>query len=281
MDSSDHSIPFRLAAIDLDGTLLGPDLQISAANLAAVAKLQAHGIRVVLASGRSHKNILRFHRQLELEGPIVSCQGALVRFAETDQTLYHRCLPADLAAEIVRDGLGEGMTLIYHRSDGIYISKRDAHTELYHSRGGDELIQHGRLQTLAGETPFKIIWINAPTRIAARYREVEARYRGRSDTVVTYPEYLEFIAHGVNKAVGIAAVANYYGLDHDEVLAFGDGDNDIPMLQWAGVGVAMSESTASAKAASARVVSPGDPETSLASAVDEILRYPAKNGPPP
>src|SRR5450755_1970121 len=183
MDSSAHPIPFRLAAIDIDGTLLGPDLQISAANIAAVAKLQAHGIRVVLASGRGHKNMLRFHRQLGLEGPIVSCQGALVKIAETDRILYQRCLPADLAAEVVRDGLEEGMTLIYYQSDGIYISERDVHTDLYHGRGGDELIQHGSLQTLAGNTPLKIIWMNAPTRIAASYQEIEARYRGRSDTV--------------------------------------------------------------------------------------------------
>ena len=127
------------------------------------------------------------------------------------------------------------MTLIYYRTDGIYIAKHDAHTNLYHSRGGDELIPYGALEGLAGEKPLKIIWINTPVKINARYPEIEARYRGRLDTVLTYPEYLEFIALGVSKAVAVEEAAKYCGISREEVLALGDGNNDIPMLEWAGL----------------------------------------------
>jgi len=266
-----HPTRYRLAAIDIDGTLLGPDSKVSAANIAAVAKLLEHGIRVVLASGRRHENILNFHRLLNLEGPIVSCQGALVKVAETNRILHEHCMPAALAEEVIRDGSALGMTLIYYRSDGIYISKNDARTDLYHSRGGDKLILYGALEGLAGETPLKIIWINTPEEIDARYPGIEARYRGRLDTVLTYPEYLEFIALGVSKAVAVREVAKYYGINREEVLAFGDGNNDVPMLEWAGLGVAMSESTPGAKAAALMVAPPGDPATSLARAVAKIL----------
>ena len=104
MNSSIHPTRYRLAAIDIDGTLLGPDSRVSAANIAAVAKLRAHGIRVILASGRRHENILNFHRLLNLEGPIVSCQGALVKIAETNRILHEHCMPAALAKEVIRDG---------------------------------------------------------------------------------------------------------------------------------------------------------------------------------
>jgi len=267
----DPSKPFRLAAIDIDGTLLGPDSKVSSANIEAVAKLRERGIRVILASGRRHENILRFHQLLSLNGAIVSCQGALVKMAETNEILHQHCLPADLAEEVTRDGTAEGMTVIYYRADGIYISKPDAHTDLYHSRGGDVLIPYGALQGLAGETPLKIIWINTPTEIETLYPGIEARYRGRVDTVLTYPEYLEFIALGVNKAVGIAEVAEHYGINREEVLAFGDGNNDVPMLEWAGTSVAMSESTSSAKKAATMVAPAGDPATSLARAIDAVL----------
>ena len=96
--------PFRLAAIDIDGTLLGPDSQLSSANAAAVVRLQESGIRVILASGRRHENMLRFHHLLRLEGPLVSCQGALVKNAETGEILHRDCIPAKLAAEVVCDG---------------------------------------------------------------------------------------------------------------------------------------------------------------------------------
>jgi len=275
MNSSTHPARYRLAAIDIDGTLLGPDSRVSAANIAAVAKLRAHGIRVVLASGRRHENILNFHHLLNLEGPIVSCQGALVKMAETNRILHEHCMPAALAEEVIRDGSMQGMTLIYYRTDGIYISKHDAHTDLYHSRGGDELIPYGALEGLAGETPLKIIWISTPVEIGNRYPKVEAHYRGRLDTVLTYPEYLEFIALGVSKAVAVKEVAKYYGIDREEVLAFGDGNNDVPMLEWAGLGVAMSESTPGAKAAASITAPAGDPATSLARAVAKILVEPS------
>ena len=270
-----NSTRYRLAAIDIDGTLLGPDSKVSVANIAAVARLRAHGIKVVLASGRRHENILNFHHLLNLEGPVVSCQGALVKIAETNRILHEHCMPAALAEEVIRDGLAQGMTLIYYRADGIYISKRDAHTDLYQSRGGDKLILYGALEGLSGETPLKIIWINTPAEISERHPGIEAHYRGRIDTVLTYPEYLEFIAYGVSKAVAVKEVAKHYGMDREEVLAFGDGNNDVSMLEWAGLGVAMSESTSAAKAAASLVVPIGDPSTSLARAVAEILGEPS------
>ena len=96
---------FRLAAVDLDDTLLGPDKEISRANLEAVHALRARGVCVALASGRRHANMLRFHRQLGL-GPddvIVSCNGALVQTAETGRVLHERRVPYDLAREILAD----------------------------------------------------------------------------------------------------------------------------------------------------------------------------------
>lgn len=266
-----HSFPYRLAAIDIDGTLLGPGSHLSADNIAAVTRLQRLGTRVILASGRRHENILGFHQQLNLEGPIISSQGAQVKIAETARIIHEHCMPAALAAEVVAEGSARGMTLIYYRSDGIYICGHNSHTDMYHSRGRDALITHGPLETLAGDTPLKIIWVNTPERMTAISAEIGLRYRGRLDTVITFPEYLEFIALGVSKAAGLEAVASYYGIDRTEIMAFGDGNNDISMLEWAGLGVAMSESTPGAKNAAAMVAPAGDPGTSLARAVDEII----------
>ncbi len=263
--------PFRLAAIDIDGTLLGPDSQMSAENIAAVGRLRDHGIRVVLASGRRHENMLRFYHQLQIEEPLISCQGALVKSEKNARIIHRHPVPAELAAEAVRDGLAHGMTIIYYQMDGIYISERNSFTDLYHARGGDPLIE-GTLENLSGEKPLKLIWINSAQKIAEQLPGIRARYLGRLETVVTYPEYLEFIDMGVSKAVGVAAVAGEYGIDRGEILTFGDGDNDVSMLEWAGYSVAMSKSTPAAKAAASAVAPPGDPATSLARAIDSILK---------
>ncbi len=244
---------------------------MSAENMAAVGRLREHGVRVALASGRRHENMLRFYHRLQIDAPLISCQGALVKDEKTGRIIHRHPIPAELAAEAVRDGLAQGMTIIYYQADGIYISERNRYTDLYHARGGDPLVE-GTLEDLSGEKPLKLIWINSSQKIAGELPGIQARYRGRLETVVTYPEYLEFIDMGVSKAVGVAAVAGEYGIDRAEVLAFGDGDNDVSMLEWAGYGVAMSESTAAAKAAANMVAPPGDPATSLARAIDSILQ---------
>ncbi len=261
---------FLLAAIDLDGTLLGPDKQISPANRAAVRALQEAGVLVVLASGRRHENMTRFHLSLGLKGPIVSAQGALVKEVETGEILHQCYVPAELAAEVVSHGLAEGMSLIYYLDNGIHVSGLDSHTALYQSRGGDELIV-GSTGAWVGCSPQKIIWLESPERIAASFPAVSLRYQGRSDTLISDPEYLEFMAFGVSKAVGLAAVAARYGIEPSQVLSFGDGNNDVTMLQWAGMGVAMTKSTPAAKAAADWVSPDGDCENSFARAVAEIL----------
>jgi Cof subfamily protein (haloacid dehalogenase superfamily) len=262
---------FRLAAMDLDDTLLCHKKQISPENIAAVHRLKAAGVRVVLASGRRHENMTRFHRALELDTVLVSCQGALVREGNSDRIVHRQSLDPVHAAELVAEAARENATLAYYHSDGVYVARRNEFTDIYQSRGGEPLLECGDLNRLAGESPFKIIWIDHPPQTQLRYQTGLSRYRGRFELVITCPEYVEFNACGVHKAAGLATVAAHYGISREEVVAFGDGDNDVSMLEWAGFSVAMTVCTPAARRA-ARAVSPEGPSpSSLARAVDLVL----------
>ena len=264
--------PYRLAAIDLDDTLLGPDKQISVANATAVRQLQEHGVRVILASGRGHENMLRFHRQLGLSGPIVSCQGALVKDAETGEILHKHFVPADLAMDLVAEAKARDIAVIYYHANGMVVREQNKWTDLYQSRTGEKIEVYGDLTHQVNGTPQKVIWCDAPERVAALMQPMQAHYRERLHVLTTDPEFLEFMAFGVDKAMGVAAVAKHYGFEPAHVLAFGDGNNDVQMLARAGLGVAMSDARPSAKAAAAFVAPPGNPETSLARAITAVLR---------
>jgi hypothetical protein len=264
--------PFRLAAIDLDDTLLGPDKQISPANAAAVCELRARGIRVILASGRKHENMTRFYYDLGLDGWVVSSQGALVRHGTSDAVLHHRPIPADVAARLTADATAAGATLIYYHDDAIYVARRNRHTDLYQSRGRDALVEIGDWARLAGECPLKVIWMDDPEATAARFPVARERYRGLLDAVITSPEYLELMAAGTSKATGLDVVAREYGVSPPETLAFGDADNDVAMLGWVGWGVAMNVASPEAKRAAAMIAPPGDPAESFARAVAELIR---------
>ena len=268
---SSSAFPYKLAAIDLDDTLLGPDKQISADNVLAVQKLREAGVRIVLASGRRHENMLRFHRLLTLQGPIISCQGALARDAETGDILHKHFMDADLAAQVVRDGTERGMTqMVYDISDTL-ARERTPFTDLYEFRTGSKVMLKGDLTQLAGDTPQKIIWVCDADQAQTLLPLMQAQYRGQLEVLISDPEYLEFMADGVSKAVGLEAVARRYGIAQAETLAFGDGNNDVTMIRWAGLGVAMDHARPSAQAVADLIAPPGSPESSFARAVQSIL----------
>ena len=271
INSSNTVFSYKLAAIDLDDTLLGPDKQISAANALAVQNLRAAGVRVVLASGRRHENMLRFHRLLELQGPIISCQGALTRDAETDAILHRHFMDAGLATQVIRDGTERGMTQMVYDVNATLARERTPFTDLYEFRTGSKVTLTGDLTRLAGDTPQKIIWVCDADEAHALLPVEQARYEGRLEILISDPEYLEFMAAGVSKAVGLDAVARHYGIAQSETLAFGDGNNDVTMLRWAGLGVAMDHARPSAKAVADLIAPAGDPESSFARAVQSIL----------
>jgi Cof subfamily protein (haloacid dehalogenase superfamily) len=265
---------FRLAAIDLDDTLLGPDKQVSAANRAAIQKLRGNGVQIVLASGRKHGNMTTFHAALGCTGYIISGQGALVKHAETGEIVYQAYIPAALAQQTIADGLSRQMTAICYHDHAIYAQGDATYIDLYTRLSGDR-IEARDLRTLATESFQKILWLASADRIEALQSQVALEYAHRLDTVNTEPEFLEFTLPGVNKSSALAALAAHLGIPQQQTLAFGDGNNDVAMLRWAGLGVAMDHAKAAAKSAADLIAPPGDPETSFARAIDAIFALPA------
>jgi Cof subfamily protein (haloacid dehalogenase superfamily) len=271
---------FAVAAVDIDDTLVGRDGVISAANAAALARLVAEGTMVVLASGRSHANMLPFHRALGLpHGPIISSQGAVVQESDTGEVRFARAISPDDVADVTRDGRGRGFAVQFYQPGGIHVETRTHWTE-YDQRRNAEPHRHVRdlLATGAGGTVpadvVKIIWLGDPDAITDAVEEAHARHHGPLTVTRTDPPYLEFSAANVTKATALAVVADALGASQAEVVAFGDGNNDAAMLAWAGLGVAMPHASASALAAADRVAPAGDLETALARAVDMVLETP-------
>lgn len=270
---SPETCSYRLAAIDIDDTLVGPDKLISEANLQAVHRLRAMGIRVVLASGRTHENMLPFHRRLGLDDYVISVNGALVKHAETEEVLLERAIAPDVAAEVVEEGLRRNLTVFCFGHHGVYVQREDHWTRSYANENNAAGLF---LANLAAGLPeprlLKITWATDPQRVMELAGEASDQYAGRLHSCITSPQYLEFAGPGSDKGAGVAAVAARYGISPVDVMAFGDGNNDVQMLKWAGLGVAMRNGRAAAHAAADRVSPPGDPETALARSISVLLR---------
>jgi Cof subfamily protein (haloacid dehalogenase superfamily) len=262
-------IPYRLAVFDMDGTLLGPTHQISPENTRALARLRAAGVEVVIASGRHHSNITEFEESLGFRGWVISAGGAVVSHAATQELLYEVTVPQELGLELFRQGRELGLSIIgYHRS-GIFCDRQSEWVHLYTRR--TRQVPVADIPALIDTGLQKLIWTFAAERIEQLTPEMTAKYAGRLYVVSTEHEMLEFLSPRANKALATQALAEKLGIGPEEVLAFGDGNNDVPLLQWAGMSVAMAHGRVSAKAAAKKISPPGPPETAVARSLEMIL----------
>src|SRR5271165_22650 len=236
-DQLASKFPFKLAAIDLDGTLLGPDKTISEQNAAAVRMLSQNAVRVIIASGRRHQNSIRFQRQLQLKGPIIACQGGLIRDGESGNVIEAHFLPQTVAREIVSAADQNGVQPIYYHLDHLYVPERDNRwLDLYQSRVGERAETLHDLSELDGRRALKIVWYGDPVVLKRVRPEIAERYRGKVDVLSTESENLEFMPRGINKAAALEKVAREFDVPREQILAFGDAENDLQMLAWAGMG---------------------------------------------
>ena len=267
-----QSFSFRLAAVDLDGTLLGPDKQIGPENGSAVQRLRDNGVTVIIASGRRHQNSVRFQRQLGLTGPIIACQGGLIRDGESGNVVEAHFLPQSVTQQIIGDAERNDIQTIYYHLDHLYVAKRhDRWIDLYESRVGERAEILPDLEQLDGRRALKLVWYGDPVVLGKVRAEMSANYSDKVDVLSTERENLEFMPRGISKATALAKVATEYGVRQEEVLAFGDGENDVAMLAWAGMGVAMGHGNQAAIKAAKRVSPPGPPESAFARAVDSLF----------
>ncbi len=261
---------YKLAAVDLDETLLGPDHLVSARNADAVRRLTRAGVRVVIASGRMHASTTRFAQELELPTPILSYNGAMVKYETTGEVIHHIPMNAELAAEIVKWAEDREFPVNYYLNDTLRIKKRTPLSDLYFERTGSEPHEVGDLNQYAGQSPTKLIILGQPEETRVRLHEMKRKYQGRLNVLISMPEYLEFMAPKVSKAYGLEAIGRKYGIAAEEMIAFGDSGNDIAMLEYCGFAVAMGNASDKVKAV-CDYVAPRHDEDGFALAVDACI----------
>ncbi len=238
MIRTDHSPAFRLAAIDLDGTLLGPGHQISEANARAVRALQAGGAQVVLASGRHYNSMLKYAHTLPGVQWIVSCQGGEVSDVSRAQVLSRSFLPPADAQHALSLGQSLGFTPVAYTVEGVFTTAaRDAEIDFYTDLAGHKPEQVSA-SALAARDVFKVIWMGDPQKISDLALPPQA-VPPAVETVRTHARFMEFVPAGISKGSALAALAARLGIPPADAVVFGDGENDIPMFDWAGASVAM------------------------------------------
>ncbi len=270
MKLHDNLSHLQLAAIDLDGTLLGPDSTISAENRTAVARLADAGLEVVLASGRHYRSVLTYAQQLPEVKWVVSSQGAEVSTTDRSQVLGCNFLRESDVELVMEAEMARGFTAVYYAADDVFTatkSNEDLANYTVLSARTPVLVDRSEILKMPLQ---KVLWLGAPLRIDA-LRSDESLTAWGLQGIQTWETIFEFMPLETTKALALQTLTTHLGIKPENVVAFGDGENDISMFEWAGLSFAMPHGWKNALTKATHIAPDGPPHTALAKAVDLLL----------
>lgn len=246
--------PFDLVILDLDGTILDPykSADFSPAVVETVAAVQAAGIPVTIGTGRTFEFVRHYAKLLNVTMPVVTTQGAVVGNPVTGEVLDETVLPLN-AARAVADWIDSA-----DRISVFYFTSADGSVTIYqnHDRGEGEFYDHvfgsprvlqnsfgDLLRNDAAHPPVKFITVDNPDSGDDVNPLLEDLFADQLDIARTHPQLVEGTALGVNKGEGVRKLCQILNVDPARVLAIGDSNNDIPMLQAVGTAVGMGNAS--------------------------------------
>lgn len=247
---------YQLLALDVDGTTVIDGGAPTPRVVQAVAAAQAHGVRVALATGRAFAPARGFATALGIYGPLICFQGALVKEqAGSQATLLADTLPLEPLADVIDFAAREGLEFsIYTDTELFYQCQR--HDQAYYdlwfsfpSRRVPDLAAAVRDFVAQGRPLIKGLFIGEPAELDTLTVRLGQLLHGRLEILRSHTNFLEVAGPGVSKARGLAVLAARAGVPREKVIAVGDSGNDIAMIRWAGLGVAVANAAAEVLAA--------------------------------
>ncbi len=265
-------LEYALCAIDLDETLLGPDHHISPRNARAIRAVRELGVVVIIASGRMHEATLRYAQELDLDGPIISYNGALIKVPNTGEEWMHDRVPSTVAQEVMEYCAERKLQLNFYYNGLVHTAEDTAWLQLYHTRTGSPyIVESQMLQTMSGIEPTKLLIVDTPEYTNSLLPVLRDRYEGVLYVTKTTDEYLELMPLNANKGAALEYAANRLGTSAARTIAIGDSYNDIPMVKWAGLGLAVGNAKPELLAVANRTIARSD-EDGVGQVLEELFR---------
>jgi Cof subfamily protein (haloacid dehalogenase superfamily) len=242
---------------------------------AAVAAARARGVHVTLATGREFRSARRFAQDLGLSAALICSQGAVIKHCVTLDVLNDVALSGALAAEAITMLHDAPVCVIAQIDEKLHILEDGPGFAGFARRWGPidfaNVIVAPNLAEIARETPpTKVMLFGDPPVVGRELARMIEHFGEALAFVRSDPTVGEMIAPGLSKGIALATLAGTLGVERDHVIAIGDEENDVPMLQWAGLGLAMGNAPDSVKRM-AHAVIPSVDEDGVAWAIDRYI----------
>lgn len=264
-------MPIRLLALDLDGTILADLHTITPRTQATIKAAVEQGVYVSIATGREYDITHKFVQMLGLTTPTICCQGGLIYNGHTGETLSLEGLSVPLAHQLI--DLARVRRLALH----LYLGETRSYTEAATPLSREVFVAVGAainevsdLKEVIISPPVKGLIVHPAEEADALVAELQTAMNAHLTIIRSHPILIEITSAVVSKGRALETLANYFGVPQSEVMAIGDQDNDIEMIAWAGLGVAMGNASAGAKAV-ADVIAPPLSEEGAAWAIEKFI----------
>lgn len=268
---------YQMLALDMDGTLLDRQLKISPKTVARIQSAREQGVQIVIATGRMFRAIVPYLKQLELvDDPAIVYNGAMVKSLHSKNPTAHHPLSLDAALQVANLVEGAGSQLNVYLDDLLYVRQRTPEVCRYMELTGVDSTVVGPIGRFFAENQLK----SGPTKLLvihdnlAEMEILRQRLRTAFGQILTItnskPYFVEITAKNISKGTALAELAQLAGYSAKEVIAIGDSYNDLSMVKWAGLGVAVGNGVAELKEVADYVTSSCD-QDGVAQVIEEFI----------
>ena len=266
-------MPYRLIVSDLDDTLLNEQGLISPATFKAVQAARSAGADIALASGRMPCAMRAYARQLNTALPMISYNGAELTHPETGEIIHQLHVPLTDALELLRYCEEIGLHIQAYVGDDFLTPEANelavSYREMLHNLAGMRVTGQPLSRCVTTAQP-KMLAITTKEQAPEYLKLLRARFGDRISFTSSKPHYIECVSPLADKGRALLALCENLNIRPEEVIAFGDGLNDLPMLKAAGLGCAMANAREEVRA-QADLVAPSNKEDGVAQVIMQLI----------
>ncbi|EOH99674.1 cof-like hydrolase [Enterococcus haemoperoxidus ATCC BAA-382] len=276
----------KAIVLDIDGTLLNDDKKLTSQTKEALINAQKNGIKVILASGRPTPGMMKYVEELEMaryNGLIVSYNGAHVLDVRTQNELFSQPLSVESSKNILEHLKQFDVKPMIAKNEYMYVNNVfDGMLDLefsdglfniieYESRGGNfQLCEKTDLASFVDFPLHKILVAAQPEYLQEHWQQILAPFEQTVSGIFSAPMYFEFTDKGIDKANALEKTLKPLGINQEHIISFGDGHNDLSLINYAGIGVAMGNAVDELKKAADKITLTNN-EDGIAKALAELL----------
>lgn len=239
---------YKFIALDIDGTLLNSKGEIDKTTKEAIFEAQKRRALVTISTGRPIQGVTKYIQELKIDAPIITYNGAMIVDSVSNDILYSKGLSRDDARQAIELGLSRDISMVIWANNELYVNRIDDNVDQYKLLSGNIPIVVDDYNKVIDLGITKVLWIDTASNIQKHMSEISKTISKTISYCTSKATYLEFFDINVSKANALEFLSKEYDIKREEMIAIGDGYNDLSMIEYAGLGVAMGNAESGVKA---------------------------------